>query len=136
MEPNPTVRLPLVIPDEWLAAELEPKRINYEREFRQGRDIVRSSQTSACTRSLDRKRGDYRLSSRPLIDAEDAIVAPPAEFQHVVVVAASAVIEVRVGSGDRPLDALVIIVTTERVQRGRVKANWHPRFGVGDDLIG
>jgi hypothetical protein len=41
-----------------------------------------------------------------------------------------------VGNGDRPLDPLVIVVSAKSVQRDRVEANRHPRFGVGDNLSG
>ena len=76
------------------------------------------------------------LSSRPLIDAKEVILAPPSEFQHIGVVTPSGVVKVRVSNGDQPLDPLVIVVLTERVQRVRIETNRHPRFGVGNDLVG
>jgi hypothetical protein len=127
---------PSVIPDERLATEREPKRVDHDRELRQDTIPFAHPERVDVRGSLGGKRGDDRLSSRPLTDAEEAVPAPPAECQHVSVVATSDVIEVRVGTGDRPLDPLVITVPAERVQRVRVEANRHPRFGGGDDRAG
>jgi hypothetical protein len=126
----------VAIPDEWLAAELGPKRVDHERELRQDKIPFAHAERVYVRGSLSGERGDDRLSSRPLIDAEEAVLAPTAEFQHVGVMATSGAVEVRVGNGDRPLDPLVITVPAERVQRVRVEANRHPRFGAGDDLAG
>ena len=133
---DPSLRFPLVIQDERLAAELQPKRIDHERELRQDEIPFAHSERVCVRRSFRRKRGDDRLSSRPLIDAEEVILALPTKFQNVGVVATSGMVEVGVRGGDHSLDPFVIAVQAERVQRARVEANRHPRLGVGDDLAG
>jgi hypothetical protein len=126
----------LVIANERLAAELEPKRVDHEREFSQDEIPFAHPERVYVRGSLGPQRGDNRLLSRRLIDADEVILAPPAEFQRVGVVAITGMVKARVGNGDRPLDPLVIVVSAKSVQRDRVEANRHPRFGVGDNLSG
>src|SRR5215468_3960863 len=47
VKPDPALGLPLVIPDKRLATELEPKRVDHERELRQDKIPFAQSRTSA-----------------------------------------------------------------------------------------
>src|SRR5215204_2652269 len=136
VKPHPAVGLPLVIPNERLAAELEPQRVDHERELREYKIPFAHSKRVYVRGSLSAKSGDDRLSSGPLIDAEEVVVARPAEFQKICVVTAADVINMRVSTGTLTLDALVITVPAERVQRVRVEPDRHSRFSVGYDFAG
>src|SRR5262245_24979211 len=65
VKPDPALGLPLVIPDEGLATELEPKRVDHERELRQDKIPFAHPERVHVRWSLGRERGNDRLSSRP-----------------------------------------------------------------------
>ncbi len=129
---DPAVRLPFVIANERFAPEPQPQRVDHQREFRQDQVALGHAERVHVRGSFDGDGRQHGLPARLLIDAEEVVLAPAPELEHITVMAAAGAVEVWVGGGDRPRDLAVVLAYSEGSQSICVEADGEARLGERD----